>query len=127
MDSDSGGRETRRSQPRNAREGPRGRGLGKPTGTAFKCAVCGAKQLSSEVEPAAQCTKCGADLHTCSHCVHFDSSAVHECRQRITVRVVAKARRNDCELFEPRTTQEIGSDGGGAPSDPRAAFNALFD
>jgi hypothetical protein len=113
--------------PPPRREGPRGRGLGAPTAETFRCAACG-RQARPPVaaELAAVCSSCGADLHTCTHCRHFDSSSPFECRKPIQVRVRAKAKRNECELFEAKVTVESGSDSG-RPADPKAAFDALFD
>ena len=103
--------------------GPRGRGLGKPTASVFRCAVCGHRQTPG-MKPEAKCEGCGTDLHTCTHCAHFDPSATHECRQPIVEPIRGKARRNDCDLFAPKVAQEIAQDSG--PKDPRAAFDALF-
>ncbi len=126
-DSDRGRRGPKRPQGER-RPGPRGRGLGKPTATAFRCAVCGEKQLAgTQVGLDSQCFKCSTDLHTCTHCKHFDSSAPGQCRERPPRLISAKAKRNDCELFLPRTTQEFAADAGpDTPSDARAAFDALF-
>ncbi len=104
--------------------GPRGRGLGRPTTEVCRCAVCGSEQDVSTLEPGSRCSKCNADLHTCTHCAHFDSSATFECRQPITARIASKAKANDCELFAPRATKETA--GGEMSSDPKAAFDALF-
>ena len=114
--------------PRERREGPRGRGLGKPTATVFKCARCGARVLDVEVALNAICRECGSDLHTCTNCRWFDSSAPKECRQPIEERIASKAKRNECELFAAKTVQEFASDSSGpAPSDAKAAFDDLFD
>jgi hypothetical protein len=113
--------------PREQKEGPRGRGLGAPTRTVFRCAVCGAEVQAAggTVALDATCSGCGAHLHTCTHCAHFDSSARFECRQPIPERVAGKARRNACAFFEPKQAREISSEKA-EPSDPRAAFDALF-
>lgn len=103
-----------------------GRGLGKPTATAFRCAVCGTRQEAGELASDAECRKCGADLHTCTHCVHFDTSAPLDCRQKILHRIGNKAKRNTCEHFEPKAAQEFASDTSGGTQDARAAFDALF-
>jgi hypothetical protein len=42
-------------------------------------------------------------------------------------RIVAKAKRNDCEIFEPKVVKGFGSDSKAKPDDPKAAFDALFD
>lgn len=112
--------------PRPRREGPRGRGLGAPTAAAFRCAVCGQQAAApAAAETTATCSGCGADLHTCTNCRHFDTSAPLECRKPLTRRIAGKAKNNECELFEAKVTQEIGSDSG-RPADPKAAFDALF-
>jgi hypothetical protein len=121
------------TRPRERPEGPRGRGLGAPTVTVFRCRMCGARQqLAEALGFEATCTSCGNDLHTCTNCVHFDTSKPNECRKPVPVRITSKTRRNACELFTPNTVQEFASDrpavedGGAATSSPRAAFDALF-
>jgi len=133
---ESGGdREARRpnAPPPPKKEGPRGRGFGAPTESVFRCAVCGGKRLIAEViEPATTCSKCGADLHTCANCVHFDPGVRFECRrfEELPARIGKKRDRNDCALFDPKTVtefaQEQAASGGGKPSDARSAFDALF-
>ncbi len=138
-DDDRGGDRGRGPRrPRERKPGPRGRGLGKPTATVFRCAVCGEKQLAgggTYLSPGAgtpigldaECWKCSADLHSCTHCRHFDSSAPGECRARAPEYVASKAKRNACELFEAKATQEFAEDAGGdTPSDAKSAFDALF-
>ncbi len=112
------------SGPPPRREGPRGRGLGKPTASVCRCAVCGESQTVSELTADSTCGKCGTDLYTCTHCAHFDTSASGECRRGAPY-VAAKAKRNRCELFEPKMAQEFASDSG-TPKDAKAAFDALF-
>lgn len=120
-------RRRRKSGPRTRPEGPRGRGLGAPTAEAFRCAVCGKRATPPGAEETAVvCASCAADLHTCTNCRHFDSSAPLECRQPLSQRVAAKAKRNDCELFDAKVTKEIASDSD-RPADAKAAFDALFD
>lgn len=111
--------------PRERSEKPRGRGLGAPTKTVFKCSRCG-QVLGQAVALDAVCSKCGQDLHTCTNCLHFDTSARYECRQPIPEPVTKKAKRNECELFAPKTTQEFDNDQR-SPDDARAAFDSLFD
>ena len=98
-----------------------------PTKSVFRCSRCG-HGLSVEKAKAfdATCPGCGQDVHTCTNCSQFDTSARFECRQEITEPVRKKAKRNQCHLFEPRTTQEFDSDQP-TPDDARAAFDSLFD
>lgn len=115
--------------PRPKREGPRGRGLGAPTKTVFRCAACGQAlpPLLEAIAPEATCPSCGTDLHTCTHCRHFDTSAPFECRRPIPQRMASKSKRNGCDLFEPKVAQEFEADKDRLdPDDARAAFDALF-
>lgn len=108
-------------------QGPRGRGLGAPTATVFRCRACGAKvQLGGEVELSATCRVCGADLHCCANCLHFDTASRFECRKPVAERIANKVRANSCALFAPRTVQEFASEAAATSKDPRAAFAALF-
>ena len=132
QDSDRGrGERSRSGSPRQRgerRPGPRGRGLGKPTATVFRCAVCGEKQLAdAAVERESTCWKCGTDLHTCTHCRYFDTAAPGQCRQAVESYVASKAKRNDCRHFAAKATQEFAENQGvETPSDAKSAFDALF-
>lgn len=114
--------------PRPEREGPRGRGLGRPTVEAFRCARCGARLTvpAAGVDPGATCPACGTDLHACVQCAWFDTSATFECRQAIPVRIAAKSRRNECGHFAPKMVSEHRAEEP-RPDDARAAFDDLFD
>ena len=117
---------SRPTGPREKSDKPRGRGLGKPTRSVFRCSRCGQNHaLGAAVAPDASCSGCGEDLHTCTNCTHFDSSAPMECRKPVPARIGGKAKNNDCELFEAKVTKEFSADSG-RPDDPRAAFDALF-
>jgi hypothetical protein len=137
---DEGPREKPRPQPTGPRpadpaKGPKGRGLGAPTATAFRCAKCGARQESHEVAATSRCAKCSADLHTCSNCVAFEPSAHLECRQggatlpdgRTAQRLAKKSTANECTLFAPKTVAEFAREATRAvKEEPRSAFDALF-
>ena len=132
---DTGDRGTERTRaplpPREKKDGPpRGRGLGAPTESVFRCAKCGEKRiLADEIPIDAKCGKCGADLHSCSSCTHFDTSVRWECRrfEEIPARIVKKSTRNECPLFTPKVAQEFAKEAEKpAPGDARSAFDALF-
>lgn len=120
--------------PREKQEGPRGRGLGSPTDSVFRCNKCGEKRpIADSIEPDTVCKKCGADLHTCSNCISFDTSVRWECRkfETIPAHILKKSTRNECPLFEPKVVQEFNREGGrdggkSSPGDARSAFDALF-
>lgn len=78
------------------------------------------------MELEARCPGCGADLHTCTNCRYFDTSAPRECRLEVPVRIARKSTRNECVAFDVKQTVESG-DGRREDSDARAAFDALFD
>jgi recombinational DNA repair protein (RecF pathway) len=122
-------------EPRKERlEGaPRGRTAGGFGPEVFKCARCGEprRSLDQDVPFDAVCAKCGADLHTCSNCKNFDTSARWECRvwEQIPARISPKDVRNDCTLMSPRIVKDLAADKAGkieTPDDARKAFDALF-
>ncbi|MGH9457887.1 MAG: hypothetical protein ACRD2J_09650 [Thermoanaerobaculia bacterium] len=128
----SGGRpsEFRRERVEGA---PRGRSAGGFGPQAFKCARCGEKQtLVDDLGQEATCARCGADLHTCTNCRHFDTSLQWQCRlwEKIPGRIAPKDVRNVCDAFEPRLAADLAADKGpGRPQgadDARKAFEALF-
>ena len=135
---DSGGSPDRsrgpQGPPREKKEGPRGRGLGAPSETVFRCARCGEQRpVLDEIPDDAVCAKCGTDLHTCSNCIHFDTSVRWECRkhEEVPARIVKKSTRNECPLFTPKAAQEFAKESakgnpGSSPGDARSAFDALF-
>ena len=77
------------------------------------------------MELDASCSKCGADLHTCSHCVHFDPGSTGECRQPGLAYVASKAKRNSCGGFAPKAAQEFAREAD-TPRDAKSAFDSLF-
>ncbi len=105
---------------------PRGRGVGLPGEAVFKCARCGATAAETAVASDATCRACGSALHSCTNCTFFDPGARFECRKPTEARVESKMKANACPLFEPKSVRELRSKTAGAPSDPRAAFDALF-
>ena len=103
----------------------------------FNCAV----PLPPNVDFKGTCPKCGAALHCCKQCVHFDSSTRFQCVKPIPVRIPVKDQANNCELFTPRVTVARDASPVGnstrvvdtsvlqAPrnsNDARAAFDSLF-
>jgi hypothetical protein len=95
-----------------------------------RCARCGNElTVAAASSPGGTCARCGADLHSCAQCVHFDTSAAFECQRPIPARISPKDARNTCELFDPRTTIErettSSTSTGGTPS-ARKAFDDLF-
>lgn len=101
----------------------------------FSCAVA----LASDTDFRGNCPKCGAALHCCKQCVHFDSSTRFQCHKPIPARIPLKDQANTCEFFSPMVTVARDAvppvsanrvvDNTPAPrnaSDARAAFDSLF-
>jgi len=111
--------------------------------TAARCYSC-STTLPTDVDFRGNCPKCGAALHCCKQCAHFEPSTRFQCLKPVLVRVAAKDQANSCELFKPRVTVARDSAHGGASNgvgngahvpnppaprsatDARAAFDSLF-
>jgi len=91
-----------------------------------RCARCGG-ELTVAIAWSAdgRCERCGAELHACAQCVSFDSGAAFECQKPVPVRISPKDARNQCTLYEPRTTVERETRSV-APTSARKAFDDLF-
>src|ERR1035437_5998673 len=60
--------------------------------TAARCYNCAT--TLTDVEYRGTCPKCGAALHCCKQCAHFDSSTRFQCMKPIPVRIVVKDQAN---------------------------------
>jgi hypothetical protein len=91
-----------------------------------RCARCGHElTVAIASSPEARCPRCGADLHACAQCAHFDTSAPFECQKPVRARVSPKDVRNTCAEFEARTSIERETKSQ-APTSARKAFDDLF-
>ena len=104
---------------------------------AARCFNC-STALPPDVDWKGKCPKCGAALHCCKQCAHFEPSTRFQCLKPIPVRIPVKDQANECELFSPRVT--VARDAAPSnnnnshsvpqaprnPSDARAAFDNLF-
>lgn len=91
-----------------------------------RCARCGGELTVATAWSAdGRCGRCGAELHACAQCVSFDSGAAFECQKPVPVRISPKDARNQCPLYEPRTTVERETRSV-APTSARKAFDDLF-
>ena len=129
MDSDSEpSRRRGGSGPPRTDGAPRGRGADLEKAVVFACKACGEKRRDlEEIGPESTCRKCGADLHACAQCAHFDTSARFECTQPIPERIPDKKRRNACRFYAPAQSFDLtGSRAEATPDDARAAFERLF-
>jgi len=114
-------------RPPGLEGGPRGRGLGSPQTVLFTCANCGQEvKAIGRIELDTACSGCGKPLHTCTNCSSFDPSERFECRKPVERRVEAKAKANDCPLYQPKSARDLRSAPPPTPDDARSAFDALF-
>jgi hypothetical protein len=110
------------------------------TVVAARCFNCSTALPAGSDFPAT-CPKCGAALHCCKQCAHFEPSTRFQCLKPIPVRIAAKDQANDCPLFSPRVTvardaAPVAQQGvmnpraaipaPKTPGDARAAFDNLF-
>jgi hypothetical protein len=89
-----------------------------------RCARCG-NLITAAIVDDSRCNRCGADLHACAQCTHFDPGSRFECTQPLTARISPKDQRNTCELFDAKATLERET-GSTAPTSARKAFDDLF-
>lgn len=89
------------------------------------CGKCGAtvEIVGNQVGRRGTCPSCGAELHACVHCRHFDPRAAKECKEPFAEVPSDKEAANFCEFFQ------IG-EGGASAAEERtsqlAAAEALF-
>jgi hypothetical protein len=107
--------------------------------TAARCFSC-STTLPTDGDFRSACPKCGADLHCCKQCAHFEPSTRFQCLKPVPERIPIKDKANTCDLFKPRLTvareaTPASGSGNGAPvriqeprnpTDARAAFDSLF-
>jgi hypothetical protein len=107
---------------------PRGRGIDLAKDVVFACRACGEKRRDlEEIRSDSRCARCGAPLHACRQCAHFDTSARFECTQPIPERIASKNAANECGFYAPARTFDLtGSRAADTPDDARAAFDRLF-
>jgi hypothetical protein len=106
---------------------------------AARCFNC-ATALPADVEFTGNCPKCGAELHCCKQCSHFEPSTRFQCLKPIPARIPVKDKMNACSLFTPRVTVAREGTAGSPPPPPvnagppaptnsedaRSAFDKLF-
>jgi len=131
-DSEKGDRKDRSSEPRQPRT-PEQRQLRhmmeRSANLVLRCHQCSTNAGSVEgLTKASVCSNCGAALHVCRNCGHFDTGARWECRAEIQAPVLDKTAANECPLFKANTVLDATGrrTGTAAPSDARAAFDSLF-
>ena len=88
---------------------------------AARCFNC-STALPPDVDWKGKCPKCGAALHCCKQCAHFEPSTRFQCLKPIPARIAGKDQANDCELFKPRVT--VARDAAPAQQPPQPGATA---
>ena len=113
-------------RPARLEGAPRGRGADRNRDEVFRCKICGEKN-DAEVTTSSACKKCGAALHACNQCRHFDGAARWQCRADIPAPIPAKSKANACALYAPVVSLDLtGSKAADTPDGARSAFDKLF-
>lgn len=113
-------------RPARLEGAPRGRGADRHRDEVFRCKACGEKNDAGVARESA-CRKCGAALHACAQCRHFDGAAPAQCRQPIPAPIPAKSRANDCTFYAPVVSMDLtGTKAADTPDGARSAFDKLF-
>jgi hypothetical protein len=91
------------------------------------CYRCGESlaALSLPLSRRDQCPQCGADVHVCKMCSHFDTRVTRQCREDGAEDVTEKERPNFCDWFVPRG-DAFDPDRKSAADSAQAALDALF-
>ncbi|OYY94062.1 MAG: hypothetical protein B7Y41_09015 [Hydrogenophilales bacterium 28-61-23] len=85
------------------------------------CWKCGAslKTLPLPLGRRAECLTCGAELHVCRLCRHFDTGKAKQCRELAADEVKNKTRANFCDWFQPKPAAfNAGTSSGTNASNP---------
>jgi len=94
----------------------------------MRCAGCNREILLAAGERVGfrdTCEGCGADLHTCTHCENYDTSAYNDCREPSAEWVADRERANRCDWFRAVTGQGASGEDG-AREQTLAQLDALF-
>lgn len=90
----------------------------------FNCLGCGTEiTLAASPGRRDECPTCGADLHVCRNCRHYDRTVYNECRETSADVVREKDRANFCDFF---VLAGPGASGADMKNELFAAAEALF-
>jgi predicted RNA-binding Zn-ribbon protein involved in translation (DUF1610 family) len=90
------------------------------------CWKCGAslEGLPQPLGRRAECPACGAELHVCLQCRHYDRAKAKQCRELAADEIKSKTRANFCEWFQAKAGTR--SESASSPAGGRSALDALF-
>jgi hypothetical protein len=89
------------------------------------CGQCGAKVevVANQVGRRDTCIQCGAELHACRSCRHFDLAVAKQCKEPFAEVPSDKDSANFCEFFQ---LGEGGVTAGAQRAAALSAAEALF-
>ena len=91
-----------------------------------RCARCGHELTAAAAWSAdGNCIRCGADMHTCAQCLHFDTGAPFECQKPVPTRVSPKDARNSCPALRAADDGRARNQVGGADERPQGLRRSL--
>ncbi len=90
------------------------------------CWKCGAslQAIPLPIGRRAECLACGAELHVCRLCRHYDPRKAKQCRELAADEVKNKTRANFCEWFQPKAAAFAASMDSSGPA--RDTLDSLF-
>jgi len=91
------------------------------------CYRCGESlaALSLPLSMRDQCPNCGADIHVCKMCLHFDPRVARQCREDGADDVSDKERPGFCDWFKP-SEDAFNPDRKSEADAAKSALDALF-
>ncbi len=89
----------------------------------FSCSKDIAIAIGDLVGRREECPHCGADVHACLNCAHYDKGSYNECKESAADVVKEKDRSNFCDHFTPGNRDGLGGPG---KNDLLSAAEALF-
>jgi hypothetical protein len=91
-----------------------------------QCHAClKALEIKTPVGRREACPFCGADLHCCLNCAHYNIGSYNDCREPQAERVIEKDRSNFCDFFVFREA-EIVARGKYSGEPAKAKIESLF-
>lgn len=92
----------------------------------LRCWKCGDRlgELTLPLRRLEECRACGAELHVCRMCRHYDVAVAKSCREPVAEEVKDKTRANFCDYLEPNPDAFRPADP--AATQSRSRLEALF-
>jgi hypothetical protein len=90
------------------------------------CQACKSEiKIEGHISRSDECSKCGADIHSCLNCHNYDPAAHNRCRESQAEWVTDREKANFCDFFMPSKRAASGKPAS-STDDARSAFDNLF-